>query len=40
MPHRSPAEVGATTAEVGRRQPDGNWLYVIDNAWGDQATID
>ena len=37
MPDGSPAELGATTAEVARRQPDGNWLYVIDNAWGDQA---
>jgi hypothetical protein len=26
-----------TTAEVARRQADGSWLYVIDNAWGDQA---
>ena len=37
MPDGSPAELGATTAEVARRQPDGSWLYVIDNAWGDQA---
>jgi uncharacterized protein (TIGR02246 family) len=37
MPDGSPAELGATTAEVARRQPDGNWLYVIDNAWGDLA---
>ena len=22
------------TAEVSRRQPDGTWLYVIDNPWG------
>jgi hypothetical protein len=33
MPDGSPAELGATTAEVARRQPDGTWLYVIDNAW-------
>ena len=38
MPDGSPAELGATTAELARRQPDGTWLYVIDNAWGDQAT--
>jgi uncharacterized protein (TIGR02246 family) len=38
MPDGSPAELGATTAEVARRQPDGAWLYVIDNAWGDQAS--
>ena len=37
MPDGSPAALGATTAEVARRQPDGTWLYVIDNAWGDQA---
>ena len=38
MPDGSPAELGATTAEVARRQADGTWLYVIDNAWGDLAT--
>jgi uncharacterized protein (TIGR02246 family) len=37
MPDGSPAELGATTAEVARRQADGSWLYVIDNAWGDLA---
>jgi ketosteroid isomerase-like protein len=36
-PDGSPAELGATTAEVARRQADATWLYVIDNAWGDQA---
>ena len=38
MPDGSPAELGATTAELVRQQVDGTWLYVIDNAWGDQAT--
>jgi ketosteroid isomerase-like protein len=38
MPDGTPADLGATTAEVARRQPDGTWLYVIDNAWGDLAT--
>jgi uncharacterized protein (TIGR02246 family) len=38
MPDGSPAELGATTAELARRQADGTWLYVFDNAWGDQAT--
>jgi ketosteroid isomerase-like protein len=36
-PDGSPRTLGATTAEVARRQPDGTWLYVIDNAWGDQG---
>jgi hypothetical protein len=31
------AELQGTTAEVARRQPDGAWLYVFDNAWGDLA---
>jgi uncharacterized protein (TIGR02246 family) len=33
----NPVTLGATTAEVARRQADGSWRYVIDNAWGDQA---
>jgi hypothetical protein len=37
MPDGSPAELGATTAAFTRLQPDGTWLYVIDNAWGDLA---
>jgi uncharacterized protein (TIGR02246 family) len=36
-PDGGPLTLGATTAEVARRQPDGTWLYVIDNAWGDQG---
>ena len=40
MPDGSAADLGATTAEVARRQADGTWLYVIDNAWGDHATTD
>jgi uncharacterized protein (TIGR02246 family) len=36
-PDGNPVVLGATTAEVARRQGDGNWRYVIDNAWGDQA---
>jgi ketosteroid isomerase-like protein len=39
MPDGTPAELGATTAEVARRQPGGSWLYVIDNAWGDLAIV-
>jgi hypothetical protein len=36
-PDGNPVTLGATTAEVARRQADGSWRYVIDNAWGDQA---
>jgi ketosteroid isomerase-like protein len=36
-PEGDPVTLGATTAEVARRQPDATWRYVIDNAWGDQA---
>ena len=36
-PDGTPVVLGATTAEVARRQPDGSWRYVIDNAWGDQG---
>jgi ketosteroid isomerase-like protein len=27
------ADLGGKTAEVLRRQPDGRWLYIIDNPW-------
>ena len=36
-PDGQPLTLGATTAEVARRQADGSWRYVIDNAWGDRA---
>ena len=36
-PDGTPLEMGAVTAEVARRQSDGTWRYVIDNAWGDMA---
>jgi ketosteroid isomerase-like protein len=36
-PDGNPVALGATTAEVARRQGDGTWRYLIDNAWGDQA---
>jgi uncharacterized protein (TIGR02246 family) len=38
-PDGNPVVLGATTAEVARRQADGSWRYVIDNAWGDQAAV-
>jgi uncharacterized protein (TIGR02246 family) len=34
-----PVNLGATTAEVARRQADGTWRYVIDNPWGDQGAV-
>jgi hypothetical protein len=33
-PDGTPLTMGATTAEVARRQADGTWRYVIDNVWG------
>jgi ketosteroid isomerase-like protein len=39
-PDGNPVVLGATTAEVARRQADGGWRYVIDNAWGDRAVVD
>lgn len=36
----SPVNMGSMTAEVARRQPDGSWRYVIDNAWGDLGAGD
>lgn len=39
-PDGGPLEMGAVTAEVARRQADGTWVYVIDNAVGDLAASD
>lgn len=36
-PDGQPLTIGGVTAEVARRQPDGRWLYVIDNAVADQT---
>ena len=36
-PDGQPLTLGGVTAEVARRQPDGRWLYVIDNAVADQT---
>jgi len=33
-PDGTPLKVGGQSAEVARRQPDGTWLFVIDNPWG------
>ena len=32
-PDNKPIEFFSRTAEVVRKQPDGSWLYVIDNAF-------
>jgi uncharacterized protein (TIGR02246 family) len=29
-----PFEVSGTSSEVARRQPDGRWLYLLDNPYG------
>lgn len=39
-PDGEPLDMGAVTAEVARRQEDGSWVYVIDNAVGDLAASD
>ena len=39
-PDGKPLTMGATTAEVVRRQADSTWRYVIDNVWGDQAAAE
>jgi uncharacterized protein (TIGR02246 family) len=33
-PDGSPVEMGATSADVLRRRPDGSWGIVIDDPWG------
>ena len=38
-PDGKPLTMGATTAEVARRQADSTWRYVIDNVWGDQGAV-
>jgi uncharacterized protein (TIGR02246 family) len=36
-PDGSPVEIGATSADVLRRRPDGSWGIVIDDPWGAAA---
>jgi ketosteroid isomerase-like protein len=36
-PDGAPLAIGGVTAEIARRQPDGAWLYVIDNPVADQT---
>lgn len=33
-PDGKPVTMSGHSAEVCRRQPDGNWLFVIDTPWG------
>jgi len=33
-PDGAPVRMAGQSAEVARRQPDGSWLFVIDNPWG------
>lgn len=35
-PDGKPMKMEGQSAEVARRQPDGNWLFVIDNPYGLQ----
>jgi hypothetical protein len=37
-PDGTPVALGATTAEVTRRQADGTWRSVIDNAWATRRS--
>jgi ketosteroid isomerase-like protein len=33
-PGGNPVQMGGRSTDVLRRQPDGNWLIVLDNPWG------
>ena len=36
-PTGEPVEIVGQTSDVIRRQPEGNWLFVIDNPFGAQS---
>lgn len=36
-PEGNPVDLTGRTTDVVRRQPDGTWLFAIDNPWGVQA---
>ena len=36
-PQGGPVEISGQTSDVARRQPEGNWLLVIDNPFGAQS---
>jgi ketosteroid isomerase-like protein len=33
-PDGNPMDIKATTSDVIRRSPDGQWRFVVDNPWG------
>jgi ketosteroid isomerase-like protein len=35
-PNGNPIDLAGQTTDVVRRQPDGTWLFAIDNPWGAQ----
>jgi uncharacterized protein (TIGR02246 family) len=35
-PDGKPMTMGSHSVEVCRRQPNGNWLFVIDSPWGHE----
>ncbi len=37
-PDGTPLEMAGQTSDVARRQPDGSWMFVIDNPQGAAAT--
>jgi uncharacterized protein (TIGR02246 family) len=38
-PDGNPVDISAQTTDVVRRQPDGAWLFAIDNPWGAAAFV-
>jgi uncharacterized protein (TIGR02246 family) len=38
-PDGNPLDISAQTTDVVRRQPNGGWLFAIDNPWGTAAFI-
>lgn len=36
-PEGNPVDLMGQTTDVVRRQPDGTWLFALDNPWGVQA---
>jgi ketosteroid isomerase-like protein len=38
-PDGQPVEIAGHTSDVVRRQPDGSWLFVIDNPFGTAELV-